>query len=218
MEKVDITAADLKRLVELKRGRDSMALPRAALYAEALEGVRDNAKLDSALRVRHFMAQLAHETGGFRGLVESLDYRDPERLAQMFSNVQSVEHARRLIEAGPVAIGSCIYAFKLGNGSPATGDGYRFRGRGFIMNTGRANYNSVQKYAGFDPALEHDPDSLGQPVAAAEAAAAFWEDRRLNAAADANEIDQITRVVNGPAMAGRQERRAWLAEAEKIWF
>ena len=183
--------------------------------ATALDAVRAQAELTTPRRLRQFMAQIAHETGGFRSLVESVSYSDAERLAKLFSNVQTVEHARRLIKEGPRAIACCIYANKLGNGGIESGDGYRFRGRGFLMNTGRANYKEVQRYASLDTV--DDPDLLGRPGTAAQAAAAFWKLHHLNAAADEDATDEVTRVVNGPGMQGKARRRAWAFAAGAVW-
>lgn len=215
MAKVTITTEDLRLLTHHKFGRDVLPLPRASVFAEAMEAQRELAQLNTPLRVAHFMAQIAHETGGFRSLVESLNYSDPARLDALFSNVHGVEHAKRLIAEGQQAIGSCIYASKLGNGGVDTGDGYRYRGRGFLMNTGKDNYREVERYSEL-PVVE-DPDQLGRPPGAAQAAAAFWTTHHLNAAADADRVDDVTRVVNGKSMQGKAERAAWLAEAKKIW-
>lgn len=199
----------------LKGFASAIRADRALLYAEALEAGLPPGELSTPLRVQHFMAQIAHESGGFRALVESTAYTDPVRLDQLFKNVQGVAHAERLIAAGPQAIADTIYAHKLGNGGVGTGDGYRYRGRGFMMVTGRANYRAMAKVTGLP--LEEEPDLLGQPGPAAEAAARFWAARKINLAADADEIDAVTVLVNGPAKLHLPERKRWLALARGIW-
>ena len=223
-----ITTQSIKDLIAARNGAlppgDRFPQPPIAWVsqcADALEAQREKAALTSPLRVRQFMAQIAHESGGFRRLVENLKYTNPERLEQLFSNVQTVDHARRLIAEGPVAIGSCVYAHRNGNGSIDSGDGYRFRGRGFLMNTGRANYQKVARYAseaGYqDMDVVADPDLLGRPDGAAKAAAAFWLDNHLNAAADTNDADEVTRIVNGKSMQGAAQRRGWVEAGEAVW-
>jgi putative chitinase len=187
----------------------------AARCAAALTAPCADAGIDTPRRIRHFMAQVAHETGGFRRLVESVAYKDPARLDKLFSNVHGIEHAERLVAEGPQAIACCIYANKLGNGGIESGDGFRYRGRGFLMNTGRANYQNVQRYSGL-PVID-DPDQLGLPEGAAKAAAAFWKDNHLNAAADADEVDEVTRIVNGKAMEGKANRAAWADAGKAVW-
>lgn len=187
----------------------------AAQCAAALEAERVTAVIDGPLRVAHFLAQIAHETGGFRSLVESTRYTKPEILVKLFRNVHGLEHAQRLVAAGPVAIGNTIYANKLGNGGVDSGDGYRFRGRGFLMNTGRAHYLEVKLSTGVD--VIADPDLLGRPPVAAKAAAVFWRDQHLNAAADADSVDEATRIVNGAKMVGAEARREWAKAAKTVW-
>src|SRR4051812_42333372 len=107
-----ITPEQLKKLVPTIRA------DRALIYAEALDGIVKLAELTRPVRIRHFLAQVAHESGGFRALVESTSYKDPAYLDHTFKNVQGIEHAKRLIADGPQAIGNTIYAHKLGNGGP----------------------------------------------------------------------------------------------------
>lgn len=188
----------------------------AAIYAAALDGALAGAEIDKhPLRVRHYMAQLAHESAGFRGLTESLAYRDPAHLLATFSSVQTLDHARHLVAEGPEAIGNWVYANKLGNGNAASGDGYRFRGRGFIMNTGRANYAQVARLTGH-PVLGN-PELLSTPEVAAAAAAMFWATRKINLAADENDMRAVTRLVNGPHLQGLAAREACYAQALHLW-
>jgi predicted chitinase len=85
-----------------------LAPERAALFASVLTDASRIAGLDNTRRICNFLGQTAEETGGFTSLIESTAYKDPERLKALFSNVQGVEHANRLIEQGPVAIGNTI--------------------------------------------------------------------------------------------------------------
>ena len=206
---IAITAEQLRALAP------DVPMARASQYAAALTAAVSGSTLNTPLRLRHFMAQLAWESAGFRALVENLNYRNPDVLDRTFKSVQGVDHARRLIEAGPVAIGNLVYANKLGNGSVDSGDGFRYRGRGFIMTTGRSNYASVATYSKID--VVGNPDLLGTPEQAAVAARCFWEDRHVNAAADANNVREVTRVVNGPALHGLEGRTELLNKAATIW-
>ena len=206
---ITLTAANLKAF------NTSLASGSAAIYADSLNKARANADIDTPRRLRHFMAQLAHESAGFRGLTESLRYSSAAHLLAVYSSVQTLAHAEHLIAQGEVAIGNFVYANKLGNGSVASGDGYRFRGRGFIMNTGRANYATVRRTA---PALDvvTHPELLSRPDEAATAAALYWMDRKINVAADEDDVVSVTRLVNGH-MQGLQNRKDMLAIADRIW-
>lgn len=204
-----ITAAQLRQL------NPALLPERAELFATVLSGALLAADVDTHLRVCHFMAQTMVETGGLRSLVESTNYKDPLRLDAIFRNVQGVDHAKRLILAGQVAIGNTIYAYKNGNGGADSGDGYRFRGRGFLQVTGRANYRSIGKLVGMP--LEEQPELLGEPQPAAQAAGLFWKMRNINAPADAGDVDMVTYLVNGPAKLHLDERKKWLQAARAIW-
>jgi putative chitinase len=201
---------------QLSRLNNQLLAQRAKLFAAVLSAALVEFGITTAIRTRHFIAQVMQETGGLRSLVESTNYTNATRLDALFRNVQGEDHARRLIAAGPEAIGNTIYANKNGNGGVASGDGFRYRGRGFLQVTGRANYRSLGELLG--QPLEAQPESLGEPVPAARAAAAFWQARHINAAADADDISTVTFLVNGPARLHLNERTEWLRKAEHIWI
>ena len=186
----------------------------ATLHACALDRARSAAELTTPERVRQFLAQVAHETGGFSRLVESLRYSDPARLDKMFSRVNGLAHARQLIAAGQIATANCVYANRNGNGGPASGDGWRYRGRGYLQITGRANYRQIGELIGMD--LERRPEQLEDHDAAAAAAALYWRHHRINQAADVGDVLTVTRRIN-PALAGLDDRKAWLGRARKVW-
>lgn len=200
---------------QLKHLNPALPTERCALYAHVLDEACQVAGLSTPLRVCHFIAQVAQETGGLRSLVESTAYSDPARLDAIFRNVQGIAHARRLIAQGKVAIGNTIYANKNGNGDIASGDGFRFRGRGFLQITGRANYRAIARIVGMP--LEQEPERLGEPEPAAQAAAIFWRERGINKAADADDSSTVTLLVNGPARHALDGRRQWLRKAKTIW-
>ena len=208
---------DRRRLQALCAAMRSAALPadRAESYAAALEAARRKGDIVGGLRIAHFVAQAAHETAGFRALEENLRYTNADSLDRIFSAVRGRDDAARLIDDGPEAIANRVYANRLGNGDEASGDGYRYRGRGFLMITGRKQYADAQAYSGLP--LVAKPHLLAQAVTAAEAAVAYWRTNAINAAADRDDIDTVTLLVNGPARQGLADRKAWLAAAREIW-
>jgi putative chitinase len=186
---------------------------RAAEYAPALDAVLERAGITTPLRVAHFMAQLCHESGGFRALVENLNYR-PETLMAVFkTRVPTLEQATALVNAGKDAIAEHIYGGRLGNVNP--GDGARFIGRGFIMVTGRTNYELCGTRIG-QPLTER-PELLEQPAIAALASAAFWQMNNLNAAADLDDVNRVTRLING-GDNGLADRKILTDKAKRIWL
>ena len=186
---------------------------KAALYGEALTSAMGD--INTPLRVRHFMAQCASETWGFRHLVESMFYTDAIHLLNTFPHkVASMFDARALIEKGPQAIANRVYADILGNGDEASGDGWKYRGRGFLQITGRYNYKQTAKQIGMD--IANNPEMLENPVWAAQAAAKFWDYHSCNVWADEDDIQSVTARIN-PALAGLDDRRNWLMKCQKVW-
>ena len=100
----------------------------------------------------------------------------------------------------------------LGNSQP--GDGPRFKGRGFIQITGRTNYRVIGKALQLD--LEENPTQVDDPRIAVRTACEFWIRNHLNLFADADNLRQITRIVNGPLMNGLQQRAVFLAKAKAV--
>lgn len=161
--------------------------------------------IDTPRRLAAFIGQCSHESAGFTRLEENLFYTTPERLLQVFrTRLRGLDDARTYLR-NPKALANRVYAGVNGNGDEASGDGWRYRGRGLIGNTGRDNYGRVQQQTRLP--VVASPDLLTQPLAATQAAAAYWVDNGLNAQADAWGIDAITRAINGRAMAGAQDRR-----------
>ena len=208
---------DARRLQGLCTAMTCPALPsdRADNYASALEAARRAGGIVGGLRIAHFVAQTAHETAGFRALEENLRYTKPDVLDRIFSAVRGPDDAAALIAVGAEAIGNRVYANRMGNGDEESGDGYRYRGRGFLMITGRTRYVEAEGDSGL-PLIRH-PELLGEPKTAAQAAAAYWLKNNINAAADRDDIDTVTMLVNGPARQGLDDRGRWLAAARKIW-
>jgi putative chitinase len=171
--------------------------------------------IDTPARMAAFVAQCAHESRNFTALEEGLFYRSADRIRAIFpSRVPSLAAAQALV-GNPEALADCVYAGRNGNGDEASGDGYRYRGRGLIQLTGRGNY---ERAAG---ALARDYLATPDLVAAAEDACLtagwFWDTGNLNALADAGRFDAITRAVNGSAMAGAAERRELYEQALKAF-
>jgi putative chitinase len=96
----------------------------------------------------------------------------------------------------------------MGNGPPNSGDGWRYRGRGVLQTTGRESYRKFGRKCGVD--FEGDPDLVLAPEHALKPALAEWRDKHLNVAADHNDIEIVTKGING-GLVGLPERRAWLA-------
>lgn len=144
-------------------------------------------------RVAGFIAQCAHESGGFNVVEENLNY-SAEGLIKTFgrrvANVNVANYARN-----PRKIANLVYADRLGNGPEATGDGWLYRGRGVIQVTGKSNYQSFAKFKGIN--LNDAVEYLTTKDGAIESACWFWQSRNINKLADAKDIVGMTKLVNG---------------------
>jgi putative chitinase len=153
--------------------------------------------INTPLRVAHFLAQCGHESGGFKVTSENLNY-SAKGLAGIFKKYFPTEAAATPYARQPQKIANKVYANRMANGSEASGDGYKFRGRGYIQLTGRDNYTQFGKAIGVD--IPSNPDSVATTYALASAAW-FWSKNGLNKLADAGASDtavtSITKRVNG---------------------
>ena len=183
---MELTLNQLKEMVH--------GIPYADNRHSALKQLLPDYGINTPKRIAAFVAQCAHESGGFRFVTENLNYK-AESLMKTFPKYF---HSRELADAyakKPEKIANRIYASRMGNGDEASGDGFRYRGRGLIQLTGKENYSW------FAASLEISPEEAAEYMAtfegAAQSACWFWETNNLNKEADANDIKTMTRKING---------------------
>lgn len=186
----------------------------ARIFAEPLAAAMRRFDITTPARMAGFLGQCRVESDDFRVLEENLRYRTPEVLDRNFSAVHGFDDAARLIKAGPQAIANRVYANRNGNGDEASGDGWRYRGRGLKQLTGRENYADAAAELG-RPYIEQ-PDLLLQPDDACLTAAWFWHTKKCNLLADTAQWGAITRAVNGPAMLKADLRQQYAEEALQV--
>jgi putative chitinase len=189
---------------------------RPGLWRDALNAAMRDCDITSTARQAAFLAQVLHESGELRHLEEALSY-SPARLRQVWPRRFPSDELATAYGHAPERLANYIYADRLGNGDEASGDGWRYRGRGLIQLTGRDNYAALARTLPIDALA--DPALLLQPAGAALSAGWFWRshglnelaDRTADADADADtHFAEITRRVNG-GLNGLAERRAyWL--------
>ncbi len=198
-----MTRVELVAVMPLAAGVDDAVV-------DALDAAMRRFAIDTPARAAAFLAQLAHESGQLQRWTENLDYRW-ERLRQVFPRYFPTDAEARAFDRSPERIANRVYAGRMGNGPEASGDGWRYRGRGPIQLTGRDNYRACGAGIGLDLAAE--PELLTTPGAGCLAAAWFWARNGLNALADAGDFVAITRKING-GVAGLAERQAFWARAK----
>lgn len=204
---MEITLDKLKRITGIKDQAKLDSL------LDGLKEVMVLFKINSTLRMSHFLAQLMHESNDFTAVKENLNYSAEALLKtwpKQFTAATAKECARN-----PVKIGNRAYDDRMGNGNYASGDGYKFRGRGYIQCTGRDNYKAAGKALGLD--LITHPELLEQPKYALLSAAWFWDSRKLNAVADKalKDVTAVTKIVNG-AYHGLADRQSNFNSIYKI--
>jgi putative chitinase len=141
-----------------------------------------------------FIGQCGHECGNFRILEENLNYRAETLMRIWPKRFPTLEIANQYAKQ-PKKIANKVYADRMGNRDEASGDGYRFRGRGCIQLTGSANYFHAGKALGVDFIME--PDLVATPQYAALTAGFFWHTQKLNAIAETGNNLALTKKING---------------------
>jgi putative chitinase len=176
-------------------------------YEQALDRLTDLSPfgvLDSKLRADHFLSQILHETGGLHVLVENLNYSAARLMVVWPSRFKTLEDAKTC-EHNPRALANRVYGGRMGN--LEDGDGWRYIGRGLLQLTGRSSYARAGAALGLD--LVGYPSLAIDPAQALRVAGCEWHALRCNEAADANDVELVTRRVNGGAI-GLLERATWL--------
>lgn len=161
--------------------------------------------ISTPMRQAMFLSQIAHESGGFRHVSENLNY-SASALRRVFgkyfpTDEMAYEYARK-----PEKIANRVYANRMGNGNEASGDGWKYRGRGLIQLTGKNNYLSFSLAADNNSLI--DPGLLTEPEYAAMSAGWYWQDNGLNVLADTGDVRAVTRRINGGynGLADRQKK------------
>jgi len=154
-------------------------------------------ELNTPLRLAHFLAQAGHESGGFKAVNENLNY-GAKGLLGIFKKYFPTEAKAALYERKPEKIANLVYGGRMGNGDEATGDGYKFRGRGYIQLTGRDNYVAFSKAINEDLTMNPDLVATKYPLLSA---AWFFHKNGLHKIADGGATDavvtSVTKRVNG---------------------
>jgi putative chitinase len=181
-----LTLDQLKQMVK--------GIPYAEEWHEALDQLLPDYEIDTPQRVAAFIAQCAHESGNFRFLRENLNY-SAKGLMTTFKKYFPTEALATQYQRQPERIANRVYANRMGNGDEASGDGWRYCGRGLIQLTGKDNYTF---FAGSLSITEDEAaEYLKTFEGAAQSACWFWEQNNLNRFADAGDIKGLTRAING---------------------
>jgi putative chitinase len=170
----------------------------------------EGAEINTPLRVDHFLAQIATETGGLTRLDENMDY-SAERLLAVFPKRITPEQAANVAHQ-PRETANLVYFHVNGNLYP--NDGWTYRGSGFLQLTGRGNFASRGDQLHMP--LETQPDLVREPISGFATAIAYWSSTPANSASDLDDISKVRAIVNG-GLTGLGNSKIWLARAKRVF-
>jgi len=171
-------------------------------WYDALYQILPEYNINTPQRVAAFIAQCAHESGNFRFLQENLNYK-AESLNKTFKKYFPTLESAQPYAKNPQKIANKVYSNRMGNGDEASGDGFRYLGRGLIQLTGKNNYTIFA--ASIDTPLEEIPEYLQTFEGAVQSACWFWEQNNLNRFADSGDIVTMSKRINGGTI-GMEDR------------
>ena len=168
--------------------------PYVPQWYEAISSILPEYQINTPQRVAAFLAQCAHESGGFVFLKENLNYKAPS-LRKVFPKYFPDDATASAYANKPERIANRVYANRMGNGDESSGDGWRYCGRGLIQLTGKDNYTFFA--ASLDIPVEEASEYLQTFEGAVQSACFFWEQNNLNKWADSGDILTLTKRING---------------------
>jgi putative chitinase len=178
-------------------------------WYESLCEILPDYDINTVQRVSAFLAQCAHESGGFRAIKENLNYK-AESLCKVWPRYfPNIDVARQYAQQ-PEKIANRAYANRMGNGPEESGDGWKFCGRGLIQLTGKDNYSRYAQST--EQSLDEASEHLTTFEGCVQSAAWFWEANNLNQYADSGDILTMTKRINGGTL-GLEDRQKHYAHA-----
>ena len=183
----------------------------AEQWVDPLNETFERFDIMNPLRKAAFIGQCGHECGNFKILEENLNYR-AEALQKLWPRRFDATKAQ-MCARNPKLIANTVYSSRMGNRDEASGDGYRFRGRGCIQLTGHANYYHAGQALGVDFVM--NPDLVATPMYAALTAGWFWDTHKLNQYADTKDYKTMTKKING-GFIGLADREKHIAHALSV--
>lgn len=163
-------------------------------WHEALTTILPEYEINTPKRIAAFLAQCVHESGGFSAIKENLNYKAAS-LQKVFPKYFSTAELAEAYAHKQEKIANRVYANRMGNGDEASGDGFRYCGRGLIQLTGHDNYQSFAD--SIETPLTEMPEYLATYAGAVQSACWFWECNDLNSLADSGDIKAMTKRING---------------------
>jgi putative chitinase len=184
--KFEFTEAKLKKILT--------GAPHVDQWFKAINAILPDYEIDTPERVACWLGQTAHESGNYRALRENLNY-SAQGLNGIFKKYFPTVESAQPYARSPEKIANRVYASRMGNGNEASGDGWKYRGRGLIQLTGKDNYSWFA--ASIEESVDETIKFLETYEGAVQSACWFWETNNLNALADKMDVKMLTRRING---------------------
>lgn len=184
----------------------------AGEFVDTFNKWSDKFGITTPLRAAHFISQCVHECAELKAFEENLNYSEKGLLKvfpKYFNATTAKQYARK-----PEKIANRVYANRMGNGNEASGDGWKYKGRGAIGLTGRSNYLAYSTSGFCVGDLMAHPEWLAKSPGCYKSAMWFWWKNGLNAIADTGDVNAVTKRVNG-GYNGLESRKKYLARAKE---
>jgi putative chitinase len=181
-------------------------------FIEPLNQTIEHYEINTPQRVAAFLAQTGHESGGYTALKENLNY-SAQGLVKIFKKYFPNEALAKQYERKPEKIANRVYANRMGNGDEASGDGWRFCGRGLIQLTGKVNYTRFATSLGIP--IEECVAYMETHAGAVASAGWFWDSNKLNQWCDKGDFITLTKRINGGTI-GLEDRKKHYEAALRI--
>ena len=201
--------------MEIRQDQLAQILPGNAYiehWADALNKILPDYDITTPQRVAAFLAQTAHESGGYSALHENLNYT-AQSLCRVWPSHFTADIADQYAH-NPERIANRAYAGRMGNGDEASGDGWNFCGRGLLQVTGRVNYQAFADSLQMN--IADVPAFLQTFEGAVQSACWFWENNNLNAYADTGDFVTMTKKINGGTL-GLDDRQHRYLQAMQVF-
>lgn len=182
-------------------------------WYDALNEILPEYEINTPQRVAAFIAQCAHESGGFKALKENLNYKAAS-LRRVFPKYFPDDAIANAYANKGEMIANRVYANRMGNGDEHSGDGFRYCGRGLVQLTGKDNYSWFA--ASLEMPVEDVPEYLSTFEGAVQSACWFWETNNLNQWADKDDILTMTKRINGGTI-GLEDRKKHYEHAKHVF-
>ena len=172
--------------------------PEPQVWADAMANVFPVYEINTPQRIAAFLAQCGHESGGWTTFEENLNY-SAQGLRKIFGKYFPNDELAMAYQRQPEKIANRIYCNRMGNGDEASGDGYKYRGRGPIQLTGKANYTAFAKdmFEDWQNVVDNPDWVTYDKDFALMSAIWFWNKNKLNHEADIGDIKTMTKKING---------------------